>query len=357
MKKNKTGTDSRGASKERSLVKIDEIPIRKKYFSGFKKTRKEIEKFKKDWDEFEKEDQPAFTKWYNLFFGARITELRELEQKSEELQQLLREIEFVKYQKKTSYYKAYLLVQSRKNNPETPDKKNDSNEYYSGKYYDRTEEEFKESRADYQNDDLADLFETVIASNPLLRDLLRRNKNAYKVFFEKFKADFFSDKETHSGKYHATKEEKTKSTDELIKARYRALVRKLHPDYRKVNDERSNELWHEVQKAYSENDLDRLDMLVALCDIHTGDTEGSTSISQLISVISEYKNQLKALKKRLKQAKQDIAWGFSRKKDKEHLKKSLDREIRENTLKHRMNVERFQKLLKNWSRPPARSTS
>ncbi len=338
---------------KKSLIKINEAPIRKKYISGFNKAKKDIDKIKKDWEEFEKEDQPAFSQWYNQIFGTKITELQELEKKSVELEKFLDEIELVKYQHRISFYKAYLYVKNNEGKP-----KQDKKEYYSGKDYDKVDEKYEKKRNRYfdeddDEDELEEIFRQVIESNPMLKEMLRKNKSAYKMFFEKFKEDFFTRKKEEPKRDSTLKKDKG-SEDELLKARYRMLVRKLHPDYRKKHDKHSEELWHEVQKAYSAKDLEKLDTLHALCDIHTGDSDGTTSISQWMSIISEYKNQLKGLKKRIKEAQKNAAWKFNKLENKEILRKSLDIQIHKSIAHRRVLISHFEKMLKSWSTPPRR---
>lgn len=336
----------------KSLVKVNEAPIRKKYISGFNKAKKEIDKYQKDLDEFEKEDQPAFSQWYDHIFGMKISELRELDQKASELERLLDEIEFVKYQKRTSYYRAYLYVKNNEGNVKETQK-----EHYSGKDYDKVDEKYEKKRnrnyTEEEKEDIEEIFQQLIDSNPALREWLRKNENAYKVFFEDFKKEFFG--EDTSGRKDSLEKDNKNSEVELLKSRYRALVRKLHPDYRKKHDRRSEELWHEVQKAYSVGDLERLDTLNALCDIHTGDSDGSTSISQFMKIIAEYKARLKSMKMKIRQAQKTSAWKFSRTENREILKKSLDLSLTNDIKNRRMLLKHYESVLNKWGTPPRRS--
>lgn len=349
----KTSRKKKASIIGRYLIKINEAPIRKKYISKFNKAKREIDQFQKDWEEFEKEDQPAFYQWYDQTFHRKILELQELDQKSFELENLLRKIESIKYLKKISFYKAYQFIKRNKVNLEK-----ETREYYCGENYDKVDEKYERRREGEKGfftedeDHLKEIFEEMISENSILREMLRKNQDVYDSFYEKFKKKFFQSE--YDFESDESEDKNKNSGEELLKVRYRVLVRKLHPDYRKKDDERLQELWHEVQKAYLEKDLEKLDMLHALCDIHTGNMDGTTSISQLILVTSEYKEQLMEIKERVKKAKKNAAWKFTKIENKETLKKDIDRQITNDIKNRKAFIDHYEEVLKSWSVPPKR---
>ena len=72
------------------------------------------------------------------------------------------------------------------------------------------------------------------------------------------------------------------------------------------------DLWHEVQEAYKANDLERLETILAISNIQTGDFSEEISVSQILNVQSEYKNQLKSIRAQIRKAKKRVEWGFSK---------------------------------------------
>lgn len=72
-----------------------------------------------------------------------------------------------------------------------------------------------------------------------------------------------------------------------IKELYRQLVRRLHPDTRAESDAEVSAVWHEVQEAYSDGNVERLEMLLAMTDLQENATGEHTSLSQMRSVLSE----------------------------------------------------------------------
>ncbi len=106
---------------------------------------------------------------------------------------------------------------------------------------------------------------------------------------------------------------------EQIKTIYRTLVRKLHPDLNPDVTETQRELWFEVQQAYSDQDLARLEMILAK---HESDEEGSgevgdesfigkiQSLTRLRLLLKSLAKKIKKTQRALSQAKRAPAWDF-----------------------------------------------
>ena len=344
------------------LVIIDNAPIREKYIQVFKKISRELEKARSDWAVYEQEDQPAFTKWLNSTFGRELTALREIEDKVMEMEELLNDIEDCKYMNRFSYYKAYEYVMKRRANPEEfPDEDSDDdfnndkqhngfssnhNDDYNKEYI-PNEEEFRE---------LFTMF--LMDTDPVLLKKLKGNRLLFEELLQAFKQEFFnagsdrfSQKKEKSRSQAENKTDKN-NTDTRLRDLYRMLVRKLHPDCRKEKNDKYDAIWHEVQTAYRDRNFERLEMLAALYDIHSGNFYETSSISQIIQIQQEYKSQLKALKAQIRWVKDNPAWEFSKKNNREQLGKRIKKDLAAATghLKNQLNDMEY--VLSQWAVPP-----
>lgn len=91
---------------------------------------------------------------------------------------------------------------------------------------------------------------------------------------------------------------------------YRALVRKLHPDHHGTMDAARTALWHRVQAAYRDRDLDALEDCLRACE---GLDAGASAVR--VSVLRELTlaaaRRVSALRRTIGRLKREMAWGFT----------------------------------------------
>src|SRR5580700_3407413 len=73
----------------RALVPVDGSRIRKKIKKDYEKALRDLDKSRRQLDQFHQADQPQFTRWLNSHFDALLTELRELSRKISVDEQLI----------------------------------------------------------------------------------------------------------------------------------------------------------------------------------------------------------------------------------------------------------------------------
>lgn len=115
---------------------------------------------------------------------------------------------------------------------------------------------------------------------------------------------------------------------EEIKLIYRKLVRKLHPDLQKTSDKAEwlKTMWLRVQDAYQTLDRKALETLQRLVDLRLRNLN-SLSLSEILESQFWLEEELYRLESEIKGLKRSPAWGFSRKRSYEALKKKLAREL------------------------------
>jgi hypothetical protein len=102
-----------------------------------------------------------------------------------------------------------------------------------------------------------------------------------------------------------------------LKAAYRAMARRLHPDRNRNGTitPQMRERWHEAQQAYLAGDVELLESIESLC----ADEEGEISVDTPVSLILERTSRLVAsltqVTNKMAHHKKEPAWAFSILKD------------------------------------------
>lgn len=349
-----------GAAKAtgRAVAVIDEGPIRAAAVKECRKAMRDLEKARKKLEDFERVDQPAFARWYNTAFGAELSRIREWKEKIEGMERLIEEIESVRFEQGISYHAAYECVMDRRNHPERYEREREEPRR-DGPAEDRDEDgegnqdPFGEPETDAHGDaDEEDLlfaaFLEFAAQGPGMADILG-DPHLISILFAKFKKEF-GKKERKGKRTEEPRKAGTPPRQDRVKRLYRALVKRLHPDFRRREDAHDDELWHRVQAAYAQGDAEGLETLTALCDIRIDNAFATGSVSSILAVGADQKEQLAALKKRMRQAKKDPAWGFGRKPGLDQSLGPLIRREMESALDSaRMHFEFCEDTVKKWS--------
>lgn len=341
---------------------IDNAPIRKKHIFSLKKISRELDHARTEWAVFEKEDKPAFRKWLNSTFGRELTILRDMQDKVHKMEHLLNEIENCKYMNRITYFKAYEQVMDMRENPEKYKDKN----YNEDSYYDDPEDYTADSESGFNSEsdedekneeDLRTIFIGFMReTNPDLLKTISKDKKLFEKAFSIFKEEYYGDEPADFGR-RKSDEENNPETGTRIRILYRDLARRLHPDSRKETNEQFDEIWHEVQTVYRDNNLERMEVLSALCNIHTADFYETASLSQLIQVQQEYKVQMKAMREQIKRVIDDPAWGFSKIGNTMKIKQYIRNDLTEGIEVLKYQIVEMEQILKRWSKPPQRKSS
>jgi hypothetical protein len=345
------------ASPSLSLVVIDQKPIRNKFILSCKKTIKELDKVRNEWIHFENTDLPRYTQWYNKTFGDELSEIKDAYHKAGDAYSLIQEIEDLKFKYRISYYDAYKLALDRRKNPE---------KYEAESEFEDEDDEFDEDEPNYKDEnhdnfgdeEILKVFKEFLKTNPQLQEIAK-DKKAFQILFEKFKFQFNRKKEEQKAREAEQKELKKVNPNiiDRVKSVYRALVRKLHPDYRKESGEHFETLWFEVQEAYRSNNLEKLEILHSQFNAYEGNFSEEFSIFQIKSAKDGYSLQLKSIRSKIKLAKKDPAWGFSKQGNKEVSLKSkeIKNQLKRELVEHKENLVQFNEILRRWSTPPNRT--
>ena len=338
-----TNGTERKRSKDRQLVLLDQGSLRRKAASECSREMTRVEKAKAEWKRFQIEDKATFERWMATNFGALLSRLRETEARLHEKEALVREVDMeMLFGGARSHRSAYARIQSRRNNPPPkvdpqagpPPPQDDGAGFERAGFDDLPEFE--------QEMLFEDFLRVVMGMNPD-----RMSEMRYQKMFADFKVNVLGQARPES----LPAPEPPKPEQSRIKELYRLLVRRLHPDTRAESETEVSVLWHEVQEAYSEGNVERLEMLLALTDLQSNTTGEHTSLFQMRSVLAELRRSFNALQRNLRAAKKDPAWNFARLRDRSALQKRVRGDLESNLLWHEGRLRQIEALIASWSAP------
>jgi hypothetical protein len=336
------------------LVLIDEAPLRAGLAADCSSTMQRLERARAGWHHFERKDKPAFIRWRAREFGALLSTARDVETRIRDSQNLIHEVEMEMRRGFQDAFSAYQRVMARRTDPSTTN--------------DRPEPEASSSTSRAARP-LSDFEKEALFQEWVKRSLGthpdKMDDEAYASSFEAFKSHMFRPviEETRSQERRTRPrprptemeeeagEEEPAPIDARVKALYRRLVRRLHPDLRADGSATVSMLWHEVQEAYAASDVARMEILLALSDIEAQRTHDQ-SISQMQLVLADLDRSLRALEKNLEEAEGEDAWDFARIGPTPELRLRVERQLQRDLAARTRRLELLTRTLAEWAAGP-----
>lgn len=293
---------------------VDGAVIRKKIKKDYEKALRDLDKSRRQVDQFQHTDLPEFTRWLNANFGTLLTELREVSQKLAANEALVFLVQNEVMFGANSYARAYQRVMQVQENPEPPATESDDP---AGRQRDPLGARPEAGGEDGEGDPLG-------------------------AFFDEIFGEFGPGKSRHDPQ--AAPVDGTARLKEL----YRALARRLHPDSQREMTAQKTEWWHQAQAAYEAHDTEQLEVILTLCEIGDSGTTAHTSASRLQRITAQLKTSLRELKRQLAGKRKDPAWSFSLRTDHEVLAVQMRRALRGELQGLREHWQRTQELIATW---------
>lgn len=322
----------------RQIVLLDQVPLRRAAASECQQAMARLDTAKAEWRRFEREDKTAFERWSAATFGALLSKMREVDAARREKEMLFQEVEMEMFFGGASTPRsAYRRVMKRRNAPPPSPENAQDDPWFEG--FEPPPPGSGAAAADSPLDafDALDEFDQEYLFEDFLRNVAGMNPDRmsdaqYFRMFEEFRESFRNAagaSSTPPPPEQARPPEPAatpSSPAARVKELYRVLVRRLHPDLRAEGNAEVSAIWHDVQEAYAQENIERLEMLLALTDIQSNETGDHTSLFQMRSVLAELRRSFKALQKNLRAAKKEPAWNFGPLAAEERLK--LERRMR-----------------------------
>lgn len=328
--------------KDWQLVLLDQRPLRRKAASECSRAMARLEKAKAEWKRFQQEDQAAFSRWVASTFGALLSQVRETEAVVRAKEALVQEVEMeMMFGGARTPRAAYGKVQHRRDHPQPeadpqfapPPPPRQNEEAFEGPF---------DNIPEFEQEMLfEDFLRVVMGMNPD-----RMNDRKYEQMFADFKANVLGQEHPEPQAAPPPQPEQSR-----LKELYRLLVRRLHPDTKADHDAAVSAIWHDVQEAYGDGNVERLEMLLAMTDLQANATGEHTSLSQMRSVLAELRRSFNALQRNLRAAKKDPAWNFCALADRSALEKRVRRELESSFRWQKDLLRQLDATIAQWSAP------
>jgi hypothetical protein len=339
---------------DRRIVRIEQESLREDAAAECTNAKARLERARRQWHHFERKDKPAFVRWRAREFGALLSKAREVEDQIRNAQTLVHEVEMEMRRGFQDAHSAYQRVMFRREN-------------FSATPADEDAEGREEERgaagklSDFEKETLfQEWVKRSLGTNPDKMD-----DEAYSTTFEAFKSHMFRGAPEEPRvrnvqrpgaqtriEVEQEEAEEEEAKDARVKALYRVLVRRLHPDLRDDASAGVSGLWHEVQEAYAAGDVAHLEILLALIDIESNGTGAQTSVSQMRATLAELERATRALEKSLLEAEGEDAWDFAQSGPNAEVRLRVERQLKSDLAQRSLRLEVLAKTIAAWAHGP-----
>lgn len=296
-------------SKDRRIVLLDQQPLREEAGGEAKRIMREVNEHAEKLAEFDRTILPAFERWETENLGSLLDEERRLNAKIGELERLL---DFADFEALFTGRDPYEIFEEAKREfaGDTPrDSENESGDSPPPEPEPDPDEGFDPEERDFRS-----YVRFVFGDDP---DSIGKRK--YQRLFDDYRR--------WRGKMGAGRPAARRDSKDIparVKEIYRILVRRLHPDTgRDRTNPQTRRLWDDLQEAYAAQDLERLEVLLAITDLHESGSAMRSTLFHLRQVARQLRTQLDGLKLRLLQAKKSPAWSLWHAKNRPSAEKKL----------------------------------
>ncbi len=280
----------------KDIVRLDTHSIRSKALKEHRKAERSLDQLKNQLKRYHEEDVPGFRTWMHRAFGRQLTEQRELILRLEEKRQLLMEVDDYALRCDVSDVEAYKKIIWRRSHPEEAEAEDRRLAEEERKMFGEDEEDDSDLEADLMADFEDEEF-----------DIPENERESFSDFYETMTGKR-PPSSAFRGSGGASGHDEKDAKD--IKALYRTIVRRLHPDCNRQMTDAMKELWHETQDAYQRHDINALYAVLARCE--SGDTGlgRHSAVSLIRRLTQQLMKAIRSARRDLGKAKRDTAWNY-----------------------------------------------
>lgn len=328
------------------MVPVDQAPLRKDTEKECRRAMKTAARLREQIEDFEKSVLPSYDRWMGKTFGPLLEEEQKAESRIAELEDLITEVTAAQFWSGGSQRSAYQKVMNERGKKEGAGDWDDED-------FDDDDDDLGDPKNDKDRPPEEQMFREFIR-NVLGLNPDKLAKAEYRSLFKEFRSQSGMGANGHHDDSFAGSAAGAKKREHpsRVKELYRLLVRRLHPDSGADYDGESARLWHSLQEAYQNNDLERLEILLAVTDIHDGSGTAQATLFHLRQVTAEFLRGERALRQKLGKLRKTPAYIFSICKDLAGLEERTRAKIDKRLHVARGHLRHLEELVGSWKSEP-----
>lgn len=334
-----SATSSVRLSSDRRIILLDQELLRGEIGRSTRKKIAEMEKLTISLEEFEKKILPAYERWELEIIGPLLNEERQLQAKMARLESLMGHASLESLFTGRDPHEIFLEVAREETEWEEQNARSD----------DKTQdippwEEF-DSDAEREFPDEEREFRAYVRFT-IGDDPDEYGKREYKRCFREYQ-----DWKQRRAEENSSIGRKKQDVPARVKELYRILVRRLHPDAGRSTDNLTVRcFWHDLQDAYANMDVERLELLLALTDLYETGSANRSTLFHLRKIAKQMDHSVRDLKARLRQARTSPAWAFWHCDNRDEVAAKMRRETEARIRKSKRAIGELEEELENWKR-------
>ena len=348
-------------SKDRRIVLLDQIPLRDEAGKDARKKMRESVRLTETLSEFERTILPGYERWVSENLAALLDEEKHLDFQIQRMERTISRVHLESLWGDRSCKSVYKdiareeLFQERSRQREQESR---------GQRPDDDPESGEPENPSHSGDPDFDSDAGLPENERVFRSYARfacgiEPENLSPRDYQRMFKDFRKWHEAQSGRAATRGGPAHTGLDnkQRVKELYRVLARRLHPDSARP-DPNQERLWHDLQEAYGSQDVERMEVLLAMTDLHAGNDALSTTLYHLRKVAREMAQTVRELKSRLREARESQAWMFWHAIDREKFGIRLRSEIESRIHDAKRHLALLEKEISRWrTEPKARKNS
>jgi hypothetical protein len=305
-----------------TLLVIDNAPFQREAWAEFHSAQKRLEKAARDLHRHEEVDQPAYDRWLHQTFPTLISQVRQMHEEVFNKGQQVQAVQMMASLTGRSHKRLWREFLEADGNPEEFMRQG-ANDFFGGP------EEPGDDFDSAEEDDAEKLLEDETGGS-------RRSR-------AEAEPDFEGRRGSAPGPKHALR---------AAKEVYRRLVQRLHPDRGGEWTEARKRLWHEVQAAWANGDVDWLVRLEVEWESANEVLGPASPIGRLRQAIAEFEAARRDTERKLRGYRRSPPWRFTlSEKKRETLRRKTEDDLRNDLEYLQQQLAYFNTTIAAWEKP------
>ena len=315
----------------RALIPLDTAKIRRVYLKEYKRRKKVLERLEEQLQRYEESDEPEYRKYLARTFGAEQTLLRELTEQIHLCQNRYEKIRFLAHESHMSKERYCFTLRSQLTSEQNFW---ELLEMELQRFLESGRKTREEEKREYEKSarELRSAVFGVDEDEDIEMDETCEDDDDFEKIFQKLFDNLLGDDDN-------IPEEESEVSE--LKKLYRELCLQYHPDRMGVHDAKTQRLWHEIQDAYVNRDLEGLRAIRSGIELESGET--TLSCSEIDEMLLDIEWSIQEKRSELRAQKKTPIWGFSSwtEQKRKQIAKEIKSEFDQNAQMTRLQLQRL----------------